>query len=94
MGYTKLHQFSLNKLHTADLKIQERALTLDTEEHRRVQKDFQRTKMELCNASGLVWSQILLDRINGEMGRLTNKLWEIKSTKSEIFNKNPRKGRR
>ena len=77
MGDTELHQFSHNKLHTADLEIQERALTWYTREH----KDFQRAKMELCNASGLVWSQILLHRIKGEMDRLTNKLWEIKSTK-------------
>ena len=50
-------------------------------EHKRVQKDFQRANIELCYASSLVWSQILLHRIKGEMDRLTNKLWEIKSTK-------------
>ena len=81
LGDTELHQFSRNKLHTADLETQERALTWYTREHKRVQKDFQRAKMELCNASGLVWSQILLHRIKGEMDGLTNKLWEIKSTK-------------
>ena len=81
VGDTELHQFSRNKLHTADLEILERALTLYTREHKRVQKDFQRAKTELCYASGLVWSQILLHRIKGEMDRLTNKLWEIKSTK-------------
>ena len=80
MGDTELHQFSRNKLHTADLEIQKRALTWYTQEHKRVQKDFQRGKTELCNASGLVWSQILLHRIKGEMDRLTNKLLEIKST--------------
>ena len=81
VGDTELHQFSCNKLHTAELEIQERTLTWYTREHKRVQKDFQRAKTELCYASSLVWSQILLHRIKGEMDRLTNKLWEIKSTK-------------
>ena len=77
MGDTELHQFSRNKLHTADLEIQERALTWYTREHKRVHKDFQRAKTELCYASSLVWSQILLHRIKREMDRLTNKLWEL-----------------
>ena len=81
LGRYRINQFSRNKLHTADLEIQERALTWYTQEHKRVQKDFQRAKTELCNASGLVWSQTLSHRIKGEMDRLTNKLWEIKPTK-------------
>ena len=81
VGDTELHQFSRNKLHTADLEIQERALTWYTPEYKRVQKNVQRAKTELCYVSSLVWSQILLHRIKGEMDRLTNKLWEIKSTK-------------
>ena len=89
MRDTELHQFSGNKLHTADLEIPERALTWYTLEHKRVQKDFQRAKMELCNASGLVWSQILSHRIEGEMDRLTNKLWEIKSTKIRNLEQEP-----
>ena len=81
VGDTELHQFSRNKLHTVDLEIRERALTWYTREHKRVQKDFQRVKTELCYVSGLVWSHILLHRIKGEMDRLTNILWEMKSTK-------------
>ena len=65
VGDTELHQFSHNRLHTADLEIQQRTLTRYTQKHnKRVQKDFQKAKPELCNVSGPVWSQILLDRIN------------------------------
>ena len=65
VGDDELHRFSQERLDVADLDIQNRTLIWLKKEHKRVQKDFQRAKTELNNASGqIVGHNLLLETRN------------------------------